>query len=82
KEDIWLGGNFYGVKPQVGRYDASRGTLLRGTDNRSFEYMEGKKSGIYVRGEVRDAEVIPTSTGNQLLVARNNDTALLFRKEN
>ncbi|MEM6631887.1 MAG: VCBS repeat-containing protein [Bacteroidota bacterium] len=82
KEDIWLGGNFYGVKPQVGRYDASRGTLLKGTDNRGFEYMEGKKSGIYVTGEVRDAEVIPTSRGNQLLVARNNDTVLLFRKEN
>ena len=36
--DIWLGGNFYQVKPQVGRYDASKGVFLKGGPDRSFSF--------------------------------------------
>ena len=27
KTDIWLGGNFYALKPQVGRHNASKGSV-------------------------------------------------------
>ncbi len=78
--DIWLGGNFYALKPQVGRHDASRGVFLKGNPERSFVHMPAKNAGIYVTGEVRDAHVVNTSEGLKLLVARNNDTVLYFQK--
>lgn len=78
--DIWLGGNFYALKPQVGRHDASRGVFLQGNSDRSFTYMLPKHSGIFVKGEVRDAKVIVSDKGLKILVARNNDTMLQFER--
>ncbi|GJM29795.1 MAG: hypothetical protein DHS20C17_24300 [Cyclobacteriaceae bacterium] len=79
-QDIWMGGNFYALKPQVGRCDASRGVFLKGSGNGSFEYLEPKSAGIFVPGEVRDAKVFDTQSGKKLLVARNNDTILQFKR--
>jgi hypothetical protein len=78
--DIWLGGNFYALKPQVGRHDASRGVFLKGSSDRNFTHLPPNTSGLYVKGEVRDAVVIKTNGSNRILVARNNDIALLFGK--
>ncbi len=78
--DIWLGGNFYAAKPQVGRHDASRGVFLKGSSDRNFTHLPPNTSGLYVKGEVRDAVVIKTNGSNRILVARNNDIALLFGK--
>ena len=33
KKDIWLGGNFYALKPQAGRHNASKGVLLKQVAN-------------------------------------------------
>ncbi len=73
-QDIWLGGNFYGLKPQVGRLDASKGVLLKGLPGRKFVYVPNSKSGINLKGEVRDAAVF----GDLLLIARNNETLKAF----
>jgi hypothetical protein len=35
--NIWLGGNFYSLKPQVGRHNASRRVFLKGGLN--FLYL-------------------------------------------
>jgi len=79
-QDIWLGGNFYALKPQVGRIDASRGIFLKGTGNKGFEFLPSKEAGIHLRGEVRDATVFDTPAGKKLLIARNNDRMLLFER--
>jgi hypothetical protein len=75
--DIWLGGNFYGLKPQVGRHDAGRGTLLLGNGNGQFDLVTSN-SGIDGRGEVRDAKIIDIRGRLNIIVARNNDAALIF----
>ena len=75
KKDIWLGGNFYNLKPQVGRLDANKGLLLKGIGNKKFNAISNEISGIKVKGEVRDAAFI----NGKLVVARNNDTALIFK---
>jgi hypothetical protein len=76
--DIWMGGNFYALKPQVGRCDASRDIFLKGSGlDRSFTYLSPKQAGIYVTGEVRDAGVIDAD-GPKLLIARNNNSMLMF----
>jgi enediyne biosynthesis protein E4 len=76
-KDIWLGGNFYAVKPQMGRYNASKGMFFKGIGNRSFIYVSPNDSGIKVEGEVRDA----VSVQNTLIVARNNAAVMMFRKK-
>ncbi len=80
KTDIWLGGNFYAVKPQVGRYDASKGVLLKGMGNRSYVYQPQYQDGFWVKGEVRDAEIIGSGKSGKILVARNNDKVLVFQR--
>lgn len=76
--DIWLGGNFYGLKPQFGRHDSSRGTFLKGEGKGTFRYLPPKQSGIFVTGEVRDVMVSKSNDQLHLLISRNNDNALIF----
>lgn len=78
KTDIWLGGNFYALKPQVGRHDASRGVFLKGGPGRSFESQPAARSGIFVEGEVRDAAVLRSKSSKRILVARNNARVLVY----
>jgi hypothetical protein len=81
QKDIFMAGNFYGLKPQTGRFDASYGTLLLGDPRQPFRYMAPKQSGLFVRGEVRDATMLNSAGKNPLLlVARNNDNLMLFQK--
>ncbi len=79
--DIWLGGNFYGLKPQVGRHDASQGVFLIGTGKRRFRVVSAAMSGIQVEGEVRDAVILPLNQKPAMLVARNNDEVLMYRRK-
>jgi len=78
--DIWLGGNFYMLKPQAGRNDASRGVLLKGGPDRNFTSVSPSASGIYVEGEVRDAVLFSSPLAQKLLVARNNAGVLVFQR--
>ena len=78
--DIWLGGNFYGLKPQVGRHDAGRGLLLENAGEASFKAIPSQKSGFYVNGEVRDAMVFDQGGAKHLLIARNNDVPVIYRQ--
>lgn len=79
-QDLFLGGNFYGLKPEIGRLDASYGVTLLGNKNHTFSYLPPSESGLFVRGEVRDIEGINTRQGNYILVARNNDSLQIFKK--
>ena len=78
KPDILLGGNLYSVKPEVGRYDASYGTLLLGDGHGGFNYVAPKSSGFRLDGEIRDIKEVVTSKGKILVVARSNDPIEVF----
>jgi hypothetical protein len=80
QKDIFLGGNFYGLKPEVGRYDASYGVTLLGGQNHSFTYAAPAKTGLFVTGEVRDIKQIATKNGTYILVARNNEALQIFKR--
>lgn len=75
--DIFLGGNFYGLKPEVGRNDGFSGGYFKGNGKGDFEYISELASGIKVKGEVRDALFL----NGQLLIARNNASVLAFKKK-
>jgi hypothetical protein len=80
-KDIFLAGNFYGLKPQTGRLDASYGTTLLGDKNSHFNYINQLQSGLFVKGEARDiASVRTAKNGEYVAVAMNNDKLCLFKK--
>ncbi|WKN32885.1 VCBS repeat-containing protein [Porifericola rhodea] len=71
-----MAGNFSGVKPEEGRYDANTGLLLH--------FQEGKaltvnNSGFNIKGEVRDMKTLRSIKGKVLLlIAKNNDTLEIY----
>jgi hypothetical protein len=78
--DILLAGNLYKVKPEVGRYDASYGVYLKGDGKANFQAISARESGIKIDGEVRDIITIQTTKGEVILVARNDDAMVAFKK--
>ncbi|MCH8875070.1 VCBS repeat-containing protein [candidate division KSB1 bacterium] len=80
-QDMLLGGNFYGVPPDQGRYDASYGSLLLGDGTGNFVAVSLQTSGFVASGEVRQIKSIQTASGEILVMAaRSNDTVVIFRK--
>ncbi|HEX6060154.1 MAG TPA: FG-GAP repeat protein, partial [Gemmatimonadaceae bacterium] len=79
RTDLLLAGNFHGVKPMLGRYDASYGTLLRGTGDGAFASVDMAESGLALTGEVRDLKIVRGPRGSLIAVARNDDPLVLLR---
>jgi hypothetical protein len=75
----WLaGGNFYGVMPYEGRYDALRPTAFT-YDTKSA----GLKSGFnlpQIEGELRDAKWLHTAGGKKILLLAVNNGRIVFLK--
>ena len=71
-------GNFYGVIPYEGRYDALLPTLF------SFDNYKGKFNVVTdipdINGEMRDAKWLNYSGGKKLLVLARNNDSLIFLK--
>lgn len=78
--DVLLGGNLYNVKPEVGRYDASYGSMLLGDGKGNFRSVPVKESGLRLKGEVRDMMELKTGKGTLLLVARSNAPVQVFSR--
>jgi enediyne biosynthesis protein E4 len=73
RTDLLLAGNFHGVTPMRGRYDASYGLLLRGDANGGFEAVDLERSGLAIEGEVRAMRMLHGANGaRSVIVARNN----------
>ncbi|MEX1238861.1 MAG: hypothetical protein WEB30_04060, partial [Cyclobacteriaceae bacterium] len=78
--DILAIGNLYAVQPDIGRYDAGHGVVMLGDGKGNFTAVDHRKSGFFVRGEGRDIRGLKTPNGERVfLVARNNDTMLIFK---
>jgi hypothetical protein len=74
--DVVLGGNLHGVKPEVGRYDASYGLMLKGKGDGQFEALSAEQSGIRIDGQVR--AIVPM--GSRLFIARNNTAIKVLQR--
>jgi len=78
--DLVVAGNFYGVTPVQGRYDASYGLLLRGDGAGLFEAVELESSNLLIEGQVRHMALLRRANGERLiLVARNGDKLQILR---
>jgi len=76
--DLLLGGNFFGVTPVRGRYDASYGLLLRGVGNSRFVAVGMDESNLAIEGQVRSIGVLRRAGGDRLIVVARNDDKLVF----
>ena len=84
RTDLVLTGNFYDVLPEIGRYDASYGVVLRNAGkaaNGTINYvaMNPAVSGFFVRGQARRMAQLKQG---QLIIAKNNDRAQVFTVTN
>lgn len=80
KGSVIAGGNFYGVIPFEGRYDALLPTVF------SYNKVSNNfKTGVTipnVTGEIRDIKNIKTGNGKEILVIARNSEKLLFFSQN
>jgi hypothetical protein len=74
--DLVLGGNFHGVVPAQGRYDASFGTVLRGHGTGRWTARPPTQTNLYLKGQVRALQSLRTADGGLLLIAARNDAPL------
>ncbi|HEY6978476.1 MAG TPA: FG-GAP-like repeat-containing protein, partial [Chitinophagaceae bacterium] len=79
--DILMGGNFYQSKPEVGIYDASYGTLLKGDGKGNFTAVPAQQSGLNVRGAVRDIQEIKTGKKKIIIFALNNEAPRIITQD-
>ncbi|SDL49028.1 FG-GAP repeat-containing protein [Catalinimonas alkaloidigena] len=77
--DVLLGGNLYGTKPEIGRYDASYGCLLKGDGKGHFMTVPNHRSGLRLDGEVRNLLTIRANRETLLLAGRNHATLQVLR---
>jgi hypothetical protein len=74
---VTAGGNFYGVVPYEGRYDALQVSTFRFGNKEAEASFAGSMPGI--KGEVRDAKWITVRNEKMLLLARNNMPLMLLK---
>lgn len=72
--DMLLGGNFYGVKPKQGRYDASFGTVLRGNGKGNWTAVPPLQSALYLQGQVRALRLLHGANGARMILVARNDS--------
>ena len=80
--DIFLAGNFSGLKPELGRMDASYGNSFFGTKGGSLIYSPPSITGLFIKGEVRDAKSITLANKQvAIILARNNEPLQIFKRQ-
>jgi len=78
--DILLGGNFHGLKPEMGRQDSGRGLALLQQEDGTFHALTPNESGLNIKGEIRDITLLRDQARQPIfLFARNDDSLLAYR---
>lgn len=73
-KDLILTGNFFDVLPEVGRYDANHGLVLKGKKGLNFDVLLPAETGFLTKGQVRKSAIIKNSAGREMVIlAKNND---------
>jgi len=75
--DLVLGGNQFGFLPQFERLDASLGDVLINDGKGSFLWQDASKTGLKLRGEVRDIAAVKAGNKTCLLFLQNNEYPVL-----
>ena len=79
--DLILGGNLSRVKPEFGPNSSSYSTLLLGTKDNRFKYVNSKLSGLFISGEIRDLDKIKINNKDSYIFAINNSKLKILEGE-
>jgi hypothetical protein len=79
--DILAAGNFYDVKPDLGRMDARSVCFLKGNGKGSFEYIPSQNNGLEFQGQFRDVIMLAGKEKKKIVMGRNNDALLFLEKQ-
>jgi enediyne biosynthesis protein E4 len=77
--DIVNGGNQFGFLPQFEKLDGNFGEVLLNDGKGNFMWQESKKTGLDLRGELRDIAVINKPQGIFLLFLQNDEYPMLYQ---
>lgn len=77
--DLITGGNQFGFLPQFEKLDGSFGDVLMNDGKGNFTWVENKRSGFGMNGEVRDIALIKNKEGIHLLFLQNNEYPYLYK---
>lgn len=75
-KDLLLVGNHLWPEPESAAYDASKGVLLLGNGDGSFDFMENRLHGFWASGEARKLMPINFAGGKRGFILANNDEAM------
>ncbi|MGI9532322.1 VCBS repeat-containing protein [Lutimonas sp.] len=79
RQDILTAGNYFGVQPFHGRFDAFSAALIKS----NTEILLGNQMGIDLSGKsVRHLNIIPFKNDVYLLITINNDQAQVYKIKN
>lgn len=81
KGELLLGGNYFRLNAQLGRYDASYGTVLKRSGN-IWSEIPNRLTGFFVKGEVVAIQPISISGKRHIVCAKNNDYLHIFELNN
>jgi hypothetical protein len=77
--DIIVGGNQHGFLPQFERLDASFGDVLLNDGKGHFTVMDNRKTGLHLRGEIRDIKPLKVKGSEQLIFLQNDDLPVVYK---
>jgi len=78
-EDVLTGGNLFDFQPQLERYDASLGEILINDGKGNLVQVDQSKTGLQLRGQLRDIGVIRNKDKKYLLFLQNDQIPLLYK---
>ena len=79
--DIFAVGNFYDVKPDLGRMDARAVYFLKGDGKGNFQYLPSQNSGLGFQTQFRDVILIPGEKKKRLALAGNNSPLVVLETQ-
>jgi len=79
KNDLVLAGNFFDLLPQFCSIDASYGQVLLNKGKNLFNPVPAVRSGLFVKGQVRDMAQIKQKNKTGILFLRNNDAPMYYQ---
>lgn len=80
--DLVIAGNMYQTEVETPRYDSGTGQIFINKGGLNFEELDIYESGLYLPMDVKDLQLLSSSTGSSLLVANNNNYLQCYKSIN
>jgi len=80
KKDLILAGNFFPFRVQMGACDASIGLILKNNGNGEFTSLTYSKTGLCLRGDIRNLISVKGKNNAFIVAAKNNDAVQILKR--